>query len=346
MKIRADEQTSIWVTLCAFAVLAPACSSTPSDDDGNDAGPAPGSYEAVLGVVTESCATGSSCHGGTDGQARLSFTPAVRGQADLRDVLLSVPSCEYDRMPRIDPFRPDNSWLYLKLVGSHDEFGAIQFEPDPNWDPGITRGTDGKYPLSVCPLTQEGEIIFGSLMPFAATATPLPDAQIAVFREWIARGAPGSVGPKPVDGGGDGAVGGPCQPGGELEVQVGVPDPSNPRAFVSLLPGGDIPMVGGGQAGRSITVALRTRNFVGEVAMVSVTITRTDTGDSTTRAGDGFSQFICLDDDNRYLVPIVMNPAELGGADLDGVEARVEAIVTDQSNNEASATGMGVLRIR
>lgn len=322
------------------------CPSSSGDGGGDADVTTPPTYESVLGIVATSCATGSSCHGGAEGQADLSFTAAVRGEADLRDVLLSVPSCQYDRMPRIDPFRPDNSWLYFKLVGAHDEFGSLNFEPDPGWDPGIVRDADGRYPLSVCPLTQDGEIIFGSLMPFAATPTPLSQDQITVFRDWIARGAPGPDGPRPVDGGGDGAVGGPCQPGGDLEVQVGVPDPANARAFTALLAGGEIPMVGGGQAGRSITLALRTRNFVGDLASVTITVTRTDTGVSTSRSSEGFSEFLCLDDDNRYLVPVVVSPSELGGAELDGVEARVDVTVMDQADNQAMATGAGILRIR
>jgi hypothetical protein len=152
-----------------------------------DAGPE-GTYEQVAGIFQRSCAF-RTCHGGIgSGASMLNLEMPAGGS--LRDELVGVPSCQYSAMPLVDPGDPANSWLMVKLEGPH-AMGRIEFTPAASWDPGIERDpATGRYPASQCPLTQDGEISFGTLMPMGS-ARGLPASDLAVIRAWIEAGAPG-----------------------------------------------------------------------------------------------------------------------------------------------------------
>jgi hypothetical protein len=156
-----------------------------------DAGPR-GTYEGVAAIFERSCAF-RTCHGGPgSGSSRLNLETAI-ASGDFRTALVGVPSCQYSAMPLVDPGRPDRSWLVIKLEGPHT-MGRIDFTPDPSWDPGITRDpATGRYPASQCPLTQGGEITFGTLMPMGSSSG-LPSAELEAIRAWIRDGAPGPSG--------------------------------------------------------------------------------------------------------------------------------------------------------
>jgi hypothetical protein len=128
------------------------------------------------------------------GQGMLNFQASIAA-GTLREDLVDQPSCEYSAMPLVDPGDPDNSWLWIKVsAGAHDSAGRLEFTPDPTWDPGIVRDGTGRYPLSVCPLTQAGEIRFGTMMSQGAP-NGLDPSRAATIRVWIENGAPGPATP-------------------------------------------------------------------------------------------------------------------------------------------------------
>jgi hypothetical protein len=142
---------------------------------GEEEPPIEPTYENVVEVIDLSCTFMTSCHGGSRGKAGLIFA----GADDKTTVLNGVTSCQYDRMPRVDPGDPDNSWLMVKIDGMYDDDGMIQFTPESGW---TSTATD--------PDCQD----FGTLMPNNATPVPLPMRQVELFREWIRLGAPGPSG--------------------------------------------------------------------------------------------------------------------------------------------------------
>ena len=150
-------------------------------------------YANVERVVRRSCALSSSCHGGSGrGEARLNFQAALRAREPITSVLVGIRACEYDLMPIVDPGNPDNSWLMVKLDGPHNGDGEIQIDPDPEWNTGLEPKEDGLLPRSTCPLTTDGALSFGLLMPRSLTRPfPLERGEIEMFREWIRLGAPG-----------------------------------------------------------------------------------------------------------------------------------------------------------
>lgn len=149
-------------------------------------------YEDIAVEVRRSCSAPGACHGGEEGQAMLNFGAALESDRPVTEILNGVPSCEYDAMPRVSPGDPEGSWLMVKLDGAHSEAGDLLFEPDPSWESGLEPRPDGTLPPSDCPLTEDGELSFGNLMPLnPSVADPLPPAKVDMFREWIALGAPG-----------------------------------------------------------------------------------------------------------------------------------------------------------
>ena len=151
-------------------------------------------YARVESIVVRSCAFSATCHGGLgDGQAGLNFARSLQVGGTIVDALTQdgalKPSCEYSAMPLLTPGEPQQSWFFIKISGMNRGLDLV-FEPDASWDPGITRGTDGRYPESECPLTVDGEIVFGRLMPWSnSDPMPLPPEEVALIREWITNGA-------------------------------------------------------------------------------------------------------------------------------------------------------------
>jgi hypothetical protein len=92
-----------------------------------------------------------------------------------------VPACEYDRMKRVAPGDPDQSFLLVKLEapfkgpGTHE----IAFTPAPDWSP-----TACNVPSS------DGQPGFGLRMPETGTFQLEPE-KIAKLRSWIRAGALG-----------------------------------------------------------------------------------------------------------------------------------------------------------
>lgn len=170
-----------------LAVLALALSAC-------EPGPLAPTYENVATIFESSCSF-NSCHGGTRGAARLNFDEAIADGVLFTDLLVGTPSCEYDRMPLIDPGRPENSWLYIKITQAHDEDGYIAFTPADDWEPPVLRNGDGTLRRQTCPLVEDsgGEISFGTIMP-DGSSNGLDMRRATAIREWILAGAPGPDG--------------------------------------------------------------------------------------------------------------------------------------------------------
>jgi len=158
-------------------------------------------YANVAATIENSCALSSSCHGGTGrGKARLNFDDAFNQGRPITELLNGVLACEYDRLPRVDPGHPERSWLMIKLDGMYGADGTIHFEPASDWDPCIGPNmvcpdAMGRYPSSTCPLTEDGRLSFGVVMPqILGSPSPLSRVQIEMFRQWIEMGAPGPEG--------------------------------------------------------------------------------------------------------------------------------------------------------
>lgn len=152
-------------------------------------GPLEPTYENIAGIFDSSCSF-STCHGGTSA-AMLNFVAAREAGVLYTDLLIDVPSCEYDRMPLIDPGNPENSWLYVKVTQAHEADGTLIFTPAPDWDPGIVPNPDtGLYPRSTCPRVERGVLTFGEIMPNGST-NGLDERRATALREWILAGAPG-----------------------------------------------------------------------------------------------------------------------------------------------------------
>lgn len=142
-----------------------------------DAGPQgeAATYEDVLSIVETSCTFNGTCHGGPGrGNGNLRYL-----DTDLTTVMNGIPSCAYDRMPRVDPGHPENSWLMIKLEGARDASGRLTFEADPSWTPDRSD--------SAC-----GSGDFGFIMPHPdGRLAPLSASQVGQFRSWILNGAQG-----------------------------------------------------------------------------------------------------------------------------------------------------------
>lgn len=158
---------------------------------GPDDPPIEPTYENVENLVRESCAFTVSCHGGLGrGKARLNFAALLDDGVPITTELNGVTACEYNRMPRIDPGHPENSWLWIKISGAHT--GArLDFTPASDWEHGVAMNSDGTLRASTCPLTVEGQLSFGEIMPMGGQLSP---NRLRAFREWIEMGAPGPEG--------------------------------------------------------------------------------------------------------------------------------------------------------
>jgi hypothetical protein len=137
-------------------------------------------YEQVNGVIMGSCAF-IRCHDPSlpPGGGGLLFQS---GQ-DVRIPLVGVPSCEYSAMNRVEPGKPEQSWLMVKLTAPRDSSYLIQFTPTQKYTPNSQCGTN---------TLANGTPGFGFGMPATATFQ-LDDASIDIFRRWIAAGAPGPM---------------------------------------------------------------------------------------------------------------------------------------------------------
>lgn len=170
------------------SLLGASCGNAEYDTDaGPDAGPPlPGTYANVVSILETSC-NFPSCHGGTGaGASQLNLATSIAAGTLVADLM--QPSCQYDAMPLLTLGDPSQSWLYLKVAGPHA--GArLDFTPSATWDPGINPDAMGRYPASECPLTERGEITFGTMMPQGSTG--LDAARAATIRMWIEAGAPG-----------------------------------------------------------------------------------------------------------------------------------------------------------
>ena len=161
-----------WLWLLPLAWLASACSSEVSDERGAALS------AQVHELIERSCAK-QVCHGEMVSNAYLDFMAG-----DLRDVLVNVPACEYDRMPRVSPGDPDHSWIMIKLAGPQrfvQYLDFIDFDPGANWQPARPE-CGGRLP--------DGGRWFGTRMPPVDTTQPLSADEIVIVRRWIEAGAP------------------------------------------------------------------------------------------------------------------------------------------------------------
>lgn len=134
------------------------------------------------------------CHSNAFGHGGMNFEGLFQEGIPYTEVLVDVPSCGYDAMPRVTPGDPSQSYLMIKIAGPADDDGQLIFEPDPSWDHGLELNADGTFPPSRCPLVQTGELTFGAVMPLPPRFGPierLAEDEIEVIRQWILDGAPG-----------------------------------------------------------------------------------------------------------------------------------------------------------
>jgi hypothetical protein len=145
---------------------------------GTDAGSA-GLYAQVEQILDNSCAK-QVCHGEMVANGHMNLMAG-----DMRAMLVDVPACEYERMMRVQPGKPEQSYIMLKIAGpvrfrGYADF--VDFTPAPGWTP-TTPECSGQF--------DDGSPWFGLHMPPADTTTIEP-ADIEVLRSWIAAGAPGA----------------------------------------------------------------------------------------------------------------------------------------------------------
>lgn len=111
---------SLAISLIAMALGAIACSS---GDNGPPTGPQPPAAITFSGVVqtifNQSCAT-SQCHAGASPQENMNLS---QGQAYAN--IVNVPSQQVAGLLRVDPERPDSSYLILKLEGNAGAVGGM-----------------------------------------------------------------------------------------------------------------------------------------------------------------------------------------------------------------------------
>lgn len=136
-------------------------------------------YAKLDTIIGERCAI-SRCHSGPTFAAGLYFPR----DKNFRDQLVNVPSCEYDRMMRIEPGNPEKSWLMVKLASdvyeTPERSGWIKFTPEPGWIPSD----------DLCAFESEtGTPLFGMRMPLTVP-NKLTEDEIESFRLWIQLGAP------------------------------------------------------------------------------------------------------------------------------------------------------------
>jgi hypothetical protein len=136
-------------------------------------------YPRVQAIFEQSCAF-QRCHAGPLIGGGLALGPGT----DYVAALVSVPACEYERMARVEPFDPEQSWLMVKLTadyrGPDDPLAFyIHFEPDPDWDPEV-RGCRDR--------ADDGTPLFGQRMPLTAP-NMLEQDELEVIRAWITSGA-------------------------------------------------------------------------------------------------------------------------------------------------------------
>ena len=136
-------------------------------------------FVAALALLSTQCASDAS------DTLDKPDTPETPDQSATKGAELfpEVPSCEYDRMPRVSPFQPDASWLMVKLAGPErfvQYANFIDFKPDPDWTPTKPECTDH---------LPDGSHWFGTRMPPPDTAQPLTTEEVELVRKWIETGA-------------------------------------------------------------------------------------------------------------------------------------------------------------
>jgi hypothetical protein len=180
MRPRASSLVFVFAVACGDTSGTTAPDAAVTDDA---AVTEPDRYAAVEALIARSCSF-EACHGGRSGQSQLNFRALLDAKRPLTEALNDVPSCQYPPFPRVAPHDPERSWLMVKLAGAYDAQGLLLFTPPEA--PELS-GAD-----SDCPLVEEGELSFGQLMPINGTESrSLPEAEIALIRDWIAAGAPG-----------------------------------------------------------------------------------------------------------------------------------------------------------
>jgi hypothetical protein len=160
----------------ALALFSIGCASDAKDTSAMEGAEL---FHEVSAILDRSCAK-QTCHGDMVMNGYLTFMTG-----DIRGALVGVPSCEYDRMPRVAPFQPEKSWLMIKLAGPTrfvQYMDFIDFEPDPDWKPTKPECSDH---------LPDGSPWFGTRMPPMDTTEPPSMKEIQVIRKWIELGAPG-----------------------------------------------------------------------------------------------------------------------------------------------------------
>lgn len=162
---------------------AAACATDSGAGDSDDAAvqdAASPLYAQVEAILARSCAF-ERCHSGAIVGGALDLS---RG-ADYHAALVGIAACEYERMARVEPGDPEQSWLMVKLTAEfrppEDPYPFyIRFMPAPGWDPTRRACRDQ---------TEDGAPLFGQRMPLTAP-NMLPELELDAIRAWIAAGAP------------------------------------------------------------------------------------------------------------------------------------------------------------
>jgi hypothetical protein len=135
--------------------------------------------------------------------------------------------------------------------------------------------------------------------------------------------------------------------GGEVRLQIGIPDPEDDLQFMPLEPGGDIPLQTFGQGGTHALLALRTIGF-GQEVFTKVTLENVQTGASeSTVEGTRPMLLLCRDESQHVcdLIPMFVLTGGIAAPDeKDGLAIRVLAEAHNDAGLEATAEIEGVLR--
>jgi hypothetical protein len=131
----------------------------------------------------------------------------------------------------------------------------------------------------------------------------------------------------------------------EVSVDVGLPGGADGLEFVSLEPGGSVPLQTFGQGGTHALLAVRTRGL-GNRAFVGVDIENVATGDAVgAPAGSSPRLLLCRTPDVCDLLPLLVMTGGLvpPGADRDGLQVRIRVDASNPGGDAANVERDAVL---
>jgi len=119
-------------------------------------------HEKVRPIFESTANKCAGCHAETGPEALMSLGGHISSK-DIVAGLVNKPAIGGGQYKRVDPGKPDQSWLYLKIVAMTNS----------------------------CTPTSEGQCFTGPMPPSADGKTTVTAADAAIVRQWILDGAPG-----------------------------------------------------------------------------------------------------------------------------------------------------------